>query len=207
MLISFTVVVVVAILVALLITFLFYKLFVKLKKKAAGGITTGLVVGGLAVAAIVMGNARVYVVKGAGSYSTYAAYGTPEYKMGNGETVKIDLQIGHSIVINDSEEVMVLEKIYYGSMANPEQDELLGAYGHLEAKDIIDHFFDNRPPATIKKETAGSFVRVYWVRTLSSYVEEYGDLFTDEEYEEEEEYEEDEDEAADEYEDEEEVEE
>lgn len=169
MLVNYTLLLSVAIVVGLALAWFSFRFFMKRKKYVTGGFV-GFFVGVIPAMGIVMMNSRAYVVTGKNEYTQYAVYGSPEYKMSNGKTIPVVVPMQKYIIINDSPEEMVIEKVVYGYTGSGGRDVLIHAYeSHVLLNGgSIDHFFDEKPPRQIESENSRAVVH-NWLRTRKDY--------------------------------------
>jgi hypothetical protein len=146
----------------------------KRKKYVAGGFTV-FFTGILLFTGIIMMNSRAYIVTGNKTSACYVVYGTPEYKMQNGTTIKLEIPMQKCMIVNDCNEEVVVEKIIYGYSGNA-KDMFVEPNGTLITKTMsMDYLFDQRPPRSITTKNSRSEVR-YWLRMRADYDNEYGKL-------------------------------
>lgn len=135
-----------------------------MKKQAAGGGVIGFFLGFAIVVVLFVMSSSLYVGNGNDECTSYFVYGTPEYEMANGDKIKIEMESGELMVINDSQDTLVLEEVKYGSIFR-------GGTKWLEPGEVktveggrIHYFFDNEPPDEINtKSDDGKEVR-WWLR-------------------------------------------
>jgi hypothetical protein len=181
MLINYTLLFTVALILTLGICFLILRPFIKRKKYVAGGFTvffTGMIL----FTGIIMMNSRVYVVTGNKACTRYAMYGTAEYKMQDGTSLKLEMPFQKCMIVNDCPEEVVVEKVIYGYNGNS-KDKIVKPYRALITKAMaMDYLFDQRPPTSITSKSSGAEVR-YWLRMRSDYESEYGKMLDEDKVE------------------------
>jgi hypothetical protein len=160
-----------AIITAVLVFLLFRKVF-KLK-----GITSGFWAFFIAIipfAAIVLMNSRAVIVKNGKELTTYAVYGSPEYTFSDGQKINLNIPAQKCMLVNDTEEDLVLEVISYGYSHNAEKDALIEPKAtHIFDSIHVDYAFDEIPPSSLTSDKTGAIIK-YWLRTYSDYHAAYG---------------------------------
>ena len=151
--------------IAILMIFLFSYLFKLMKKRGIVGGTIGFFIGfALSVFLFVIARS-LYVVTGDGECSSYYVYGAPTFEMKSGESVKVDLPMAQSMVINESDTVIILEKVAYGGYFFGGEDYWVepGEYEIIEAG-RIHYFFDDEPPEEISSNSGSDQEFRWWLR-------------------------------------------
>jgi hypothetical protein len=176
MIINFKLFVVLCAAITLAIAFVVFRLGSKNKKYVRGGFIAFFTAMFVFVGAMMM-NARAYIVKNTSEIESVVVYGAPEYKMSNGNVLKLDVPLQKCILVNDSPEELVVEKTVYAfSGYKNAKDLLVEAYSTRVIKTMsVDYFFDNRPPKSIVSDNTRKELR-FWVRTRQDYEAEYGAL-------------------------------
>jgi|GEM_PF-6135553 len=123
--------------------------------------------------AVVMINGRVCIVNQNKQVTTYMVLGTSDYTMSNGEVIPINPPFQKCLVVNDSQEDLVLEEVVYGDMDAETTDELIPSMETLVFDGTgIEYAFEQRPPLIISSKKSGVITR-YWIRTLDEYIVDY----------------------------------
>jgi len=178
MLINFHLLIAIAALISGTIAFILFKLTSKNRKYTRGGFIAFFAVLFI-FTGIMMMNARAYIVKSKTDVTRYAVYGTPEYKMTNGNIIKLEIKMQKCMIINDGEEDIGVQQVVYGysgkkrpriTLVKPFEAGIINAMS-------IDHAFDDRPPSSAKTTGTGTVVKL-WLRTKNDYEEDYGKIFT-----------------------------
>ena len=137
----------------------------KLNKNSVAGGTIGFFIG-FALCVVLFVIARsMYVVTGDGEFSSYYVYGTPEYTMENGDIVTIDLPMAQSIVMNESDTVIVIEEVIYGSFHIGDGNIWVdrGEFAVIDGG-RIHYFYDNEPPEEISTKNDDDYEVRWWLR-------------------------------------------
>lgn len=127
-----------------LIIVLFTKLW---KKEPITGTLVGMFLGAAVVFLMIMVRQHVYVVHGISNYTHYVSYGSSSYTSFNGEKTKLSGAVSDAIVINDSDDQLLLEEVVYGMGSFPKTIEIAPRSTHSVGVDYIDFFFKETPPS------------------------------------------------------------
>jgi len=165
MLIKFWLGILLAIGVAILVIILFAKLFKLMKKTAAAGGIIGFFVGVTLFILYFIIPSRTYVVSGEAEFDHYVVFGSPEYEMSDGQKITIDIPSGYCLVINDTEDRIMIEEVIYGGYGfSPSPNEISGMTADYVETGAIDHFFDDVPPDEISVSNDSDEISRFWLR-------------------------------------------
>ena len=171
----------IVLLAGLVIAILVAIIFGKLLKNTSIGIGLGLLLG-IITAALLWSplSQRVYIVKSLYTYEAKIILGSSSYTLSNGTEVSLQVPSSTCMIVNDSKDDLVIEKVFYGVMnfGGKNNDSKIPSQStfQLDAS-TVDYFPYQTAPATIE-EAEGTFIAVKWhLRTLSDYEEEYGNAF------------------------------
>jgi len=141
------------------------KLFTKMEKNPAAGGTIGFFVGIIFVFYIGFGLSRCYVVTGHNEYTHYLVLGEPEYDMKEGGTIKVAIDGGECMVINDTEDDIIVEEVQYGGFSFSDNNNWIEANkAECVEGGSIDYFFDDEPPDEISVNSDSDEVIKLWLR-------------------------------------------
>ncbi len=121
---------------------------------------------------------KVYIVSSAGETNVYRLLSrSPYHKTEDGKRLYVSQY--DIVVINEMNEDLVLEKIFYGSsyLSEAATNEIIPVNSvYTSTADNIDYFLDDTPPASVGGRSSYSSEERVWLRTFASYQKEYGDI-------------------------------
>ncbi len=151
--------------ISVLLMFLFVKLFKFLKKKGISGGIIGFFVGAAIVVVYIIIPARAYVVSGTDECDHFVVLGSPDFEMSNGQKISVNIPSGFCLVINDTEDRIMIEEVVYGGFGfSPSPDEISGMTADVVETHAIDHFFDDVPPDEISVSEGSDEISRFWLR-------------------------------------------
>lgn len=155
---------------------LIVRFYMKRQKKVQNGVLVGILLGIFVAAGIIMMNSRAYIISADGVVSYYMLYGSKSYELSNGQTVTLEAPLQKCVMVNDTPDDYIVEAVIYGFTSNIPDDEVVAAYSAEQVNIMSVNYLPNdTPPMTIESEASGAEIH-YWLRTLSSYTLEYGDI-------------------------------
>jgi hypothetical protein len=139
------------------------------KKLGKWGILIPILVAAFTWAASQMAATHLYIVEDCNQWSDYRVFGSLEYDLRNGKKVTIPYEPRKVVVLNNSENELVLEELIYGAYmegfsAEPEVSWIVPAtFQTFELPKMqIDFFFDETIPEEIEEYGSGSKSK-YWL--------------------------------------------
>lgn len=168
MIIKFTLGIILSIAIGLAIMAL---LILITKKKAGKGAIGGLIGFFLAFAIFLLAllvPKRLYVVNGENQYNHYMIWGTPDYALPDGQSISVDMPYDNCLVVNESEETVVIEEIKYGGYGFSGDTEQIapGKFKMIGVHKVSYFFSDDEPPEEITvNDGTEEEVRI-WLRMI-----------------------------------------
>jgi hypothetical protein len=162
MLLNYTLGLVLIVVLALAIIVLFAWLWKKMKLKPVAGGTIGFFISCVVCVGFWVTAGRVYVVTAPNEYSKYILYGTSSYETQNGHPVICKNSDDGALLINDTQEDLVIQQVIYGYGGSPNDRRLEAQKSMYVGYSEVHYFFDEEPPNSIETEGYGYVVRL-WV--------------------------------------------
>lgn len=140
--------------------FLFAKIWSKRNKEAAMGGVTGMLIGFVLVFLLIMLRQHVYVVHGPNDYTHYVAYGPSSYTTNNGKQIALSGSILNGMVINESQQRLVLEEVVYG-IAFAEAFDIEPNTEYEFNESYINYLFADTPPEEISSQSEDPVIHLW----------------------------------------------